>query len=98
MKLQQGAALVIPDLRVEVDVHQCHSWKCIAMLYQQTRTEMVKMLQHILHKLTALSQWFSHSRTADQTTKLSFCMQDSMHILEFLLPETLLQASTSRRV
>lgn len=77
MKLQQGTALVIPDLRVEVDVHQCHSWKLIAMLYQQTRTEMVKMLQHILHKLTVLSQWFSH-RTAYQTTKLSFCMQDSM--------------------
>lgn len=70
MKLQQGAALVIPDLRVEVDVHQCHSWKCTATLYQRTRTEMVKTLQHVLHKLTALSQWFSHSITNYKTVFL----------------------------
>lgn len=57
---------------------------------------MVKTLQHILHKLTALSQWFSHSRTANQTIKSSFCMQDSIHILEFLLPATLLQAWTGQ--
>lgn len=29
-----GAGLGIPGLRVNVDVHQCHSWKCTATLYQ----------------------------------------------------------------
>lgn len=47
-----GAGLVIPDLRVEADVPQSHSW---------TRTATLNKT----HTLTALSLWLSHTRTTN---------------------------------